>query len=91
MTFYANDESDDIPASPPEEVYAAMAAAARAYRTLAENDRRVHFELDPTTGRVTIDLRDLRCRSLGALRAAEALDLSSGGSLPPRFTRRPTP
>jgi hypothetical protein len=77
----AADSSDVIPASPPPEVLAEVDAAwARAAQLAAEN-RELHFERDPATGRVVIQVRTLDGEVLRTIPPSGALDIMGGGAL----------
>lgn len=73
--------ADDIPASPPAEVLDAMGAAADAYDRLKTAGRRLHFETDPSTGRVTVQVLDGDGRVITTLPPSRVLDLADGGTL----------
>lgn len=70
-----------IPDSPPPEVLEAMGAAADAYDRLKTAGRRLHFETDPLTGRLTTQLLDPDGRVVTTLPPSKVLDLASGGTL----------
>ena len=70
-----------IPDSPPPEVLDAMGAAADAYDRLKTAGRRLHFESDEITGRVTVQLLDPDGNVLTTLPPSKVLDLASGGTL----------
>ena len=70
-----------IPDSPPPEVLDAMGAAAHAYDRVKTAGRRLHFETDPATGRLTVQLLDPDGRVVTTLPPSKVLDLASGGTL----------
>ncbi len=70
-----------IPDSPPPEVLDAMGAAADAYDRLKTAGRRLHFETNPITGRVTVQLLDPDGNVVTTLPPSKVLDLASGGTL----------
>ena len=70
-----------IPDSPPPEVLEAMGAAAHAYDRLKTAGRRLHFETDAVTGRVTVQLLDPDGNVVTTLPPSKVLDLASGGTL----------
>jgi FlaG protein len=70
-----------IPDSPPPEVLEAMAAAADAYDRLKTSGRQLHFETDPDTGRLTVQLLDPDGNVVTTLPPSKVLDLASGGTL----------
>jgi flagellar protein FlaG len=70
-----------IPATPPAEVLDAVGAAADAVDTMARENRELHFERDPESGRVVVQVRNLATREVvRTIPSSEALDLLSGGS-----------
>jgi hypothetical protein len=70
-----------IPDSPPPEVLEAMGAAAHAYDRLKTAGRRLHFETDAASGRVTVQLLDPDGNVVTTLPGSKVLDLASGGTL----------
>ena len=73
---------DTFPASPPPELSDAIAAAAQAYDDLEASGRRLHFAVDPPTGRLSIEVHDLSGNVLSTLTPGEVLDVAGGGQLP---------
>jgi hypothetical protein len=73
--------SPDVPASPPPEVLAEIAAAGATYDRLWEQGRRVHFELDSVTGRLSIQLLDVAGNLLGPVSPSRLLEVVSGAEL----------
>jgi hypothetical protein len=73
--------SNPIPPGPPPEVLDAMGAAADAYDRLKTAGRRLHFETDPVTGRLTVQVLDPDGNVITTLPPSKVLDLASGGSL----------
>ena len=71
----------DIPSSPPAEVLDAMAVAADAYDRLKTAGRRLHFETDPATGRMTAQVLDPDGNVLTTIPPSKVLDLAAGGTL----------
>jgi uncharacterized FlaG/YvyC family protein len=68
-----------IPASPPAEVLDAVGAAADAVDAMAKENRELHFEQDPDSGRVVVQVRNLATREvIRTIPASEALELLSG-------------
>ena len=67
-----------IPDTPPPEVLEAMDTAAQAYDRLAATGRRLHFESDPLTGRVAVQLLDPEGGVVANLRASQVLHLADG-------------
>jgi hypothetical protein len=73
--------SSDIPQSPPPEVLDAIGVASSAYERLKNTGRRLHFETDPATGRVSVQVLDPEGNVLTTLPPSKVLDLASGGTL----------
>ena len=70
-----------IPATPPAEVLDAIGAAADRADAMAAQDRELHFERDPESGRVVVQVRDLSTREIvRTIPPSEALGMLSGGS-----------
>lgn len=67
---------------PPPELRAEMAAAARAYDALRAGGRELSFEINPETGRVVAELRDLGGNRLGTIPPSAVLELAAGARLP---------
>jgi hypothetical protein len=59
--------------------------AARVWEELHADGRELHFDLDPETGRLTIEMRDLEGNAMGLVSPSEALAIASG---PPSGHRR---
>ena len=74
--------SADIPASPPQEVLDAIAAAHAACERLDEAGRHVRFDLDEATGRLLCELTDAEGAHLRSLSPRAVLDLASGTITP---------
>jgi flagellar protein FlaG len=71
-----------IPAVPPEDVRAAVGAAADRADQLAAANRELHFERDQDTGRVIVQVRDLATGEvIRTIPPSHALDVLSGGPL----------
>ena len=70
-----------VPASPPPEVMDAIAVAAEAPDRLAASGRELYFQVDPPTGKVSVELRDLDGTVLSTLPPSTALDIADGGSV----------
>lgn len=71
----------DVPPSPPQEVLDAMDAASRAYQLLRAQGRELHFAQDRSTGRMTIEVRDLDGNLLRTIPPSKLLDIATGGDL----------
>ena len=70
-----------LPSTPPAEVLDAMGTAADAYDRLKTAGRRLHFETDPATGRLAIQVLDPDGHVLTTLPPSKVLDLADGGTL----------
>jgi flagellar protein FlaG len=71
-----------VPATPPPAVLDAVGAAADRADQLAADQRELHFERDQTTGRVIIQVRDLRTGEIvRTVPPSKALDILSGEGL----------
>jgi flagellar protein FlaG len=73
--------ADTIPASPPAEVLDAIDAAWDAYDRLEATGHRLHFASNPRSGRLTVELHDLKDNILGTVPLAKALDVATGTTL----------
>jgi hypothetical protein len=70
-----------IPATPPAEVLDAIGAAADRVDAMAAQRRELHFEHDPESGRVIVQVRDLATREVvRTIPPSEALGMLSGGT-----------
>jgi hypothetical protein len=70
-----------LPASPPEEVRNAVGAAAARAAELRAQNRELHFEKDPSSGRVIIEVRDLAGNVIRTIPPSRALDIMAGAAL----------
>jgi flagellar protein FlaG len=68
-------------AAPPESVRDAVGAAADRADALAAQNRELHFELDQSSKRVIIQVRDLDGNVIRTIPPSKALDIMSGGEL----------
>jgi hypothetical protein len=66
---------------PPDELLEDMGVAAEVYERLAARGRELRFRLDPPTGRITVEVRDLDGRLLYSIAPSRALDIASGEDL----------
>lgn len=73
--------ADGIPPAPPAEVLDAMGTAAQAYDRLKTSGRQLHFETDPVTGKLTVQVLDPEGNVLTTLPPSKVLDLADGGTL----------
>jgi flagellar protein FlaG len=70
-----------FPTTPPDEVLDAVGAAADRVDAMAAQHRELHFERDPESGRVIVQVRDLATREIvRTIPPSEALGMLSGGS-----------
>jgi hypothetical protein len=69
---------DAIPASPPPEVWDAMAVAHAAGDRLATSGRGLSFRTDERTRRLVIELHDVHGNVLDTLSPSGALDIAAG-------------
>jgi hypothetical protein len=80
------------PEWPPESVWREVDDAARVWEDLHADGRELHFDLDPETGRLTIEMRDLEGNAMGPVSPSEALSIASGSpSGQKRVSRRARP
>jgi flagellar protein FlaG len=69
-----------VPATPPPEVLQQIDAAGRRAAELAAQHRELHFEKDPTSGRVIVQVRDLDGNVLRTIPPSRALEVMSGAA-----------
>jgi uncharacterized FlaG/YvyC family protein len=72
---------DSIPASPPPQVLAEMAQAARVHNGLRAMGRELRFARDESSGTMTIEIRDHGGRMLRTISPAQALEIAAGKPL----------
>ena len=70
-----------VPASPPPDVLSQVQAAGRRAAELAAQHRELHFEKDPSSGRVIVQVRDLDGNVLRTIPPSHALAVMSGAAL----------
>jgi FlaG protein len=70
-----------VPASPPPDVMREVEAAGRRAAELAAQHRELHFEKDPTSGRMIVQVRDLEGNVLRTIPPSRALEVMSGAPL----------
>jgi hypothetical protein len=68
------------PEWPPESVWGEVDEAARVWADLHADGREVHFDLDPQSGRLTIQMRDLEGHVMTAVSPSEALAIAAGSA-----------
>jgi hypothetical protein len=54
--------------------------AALVWEGLHADGRELHFDLDPQSGRLTIEMRDLEGRVMTAVSPSEALSIAAGSA-----------
>jgi hypothetical protein len=70
-----------VPPSPPPEVLDAIGEAADRVDAMAAQHRELHFERDPDSGRVIVQVRDLATGEIvRTIPPSEALGMLSGGA-----------
>src|SRR4051812_16110056 len=70
--------ADVIPASPPRDVVAEVAAAHRRAEELAAANRELHFTRDPGSPRIVVEVRDLEGNVLRTIPPSKALAVMAG-------------
>jgi hypothetical protein len=70
-----------VPATPPPDVLRDVQAAGRRAAELAAQQRELHFEKDPASGRVIVQVRDLDGNVLRTIPPSHALAVMSGAAL----------
>ena len=73
--------SSHIPPTPPPDVIVEVHRAAARAEELAKANRELHFEKDPTSGRIVVQVRDLSGTVLRTIPPSAALDVMSGAGL----------
>ncbi len=74
-------QPDVIPASPPRDVLAEVQRAAARAQELAQANRELHFQKDPSSGRIVVQVKDLDGNVLRTIPPSAALDVMSGAGL----------
>jgi hypothetical protein len=72
---------ETIPSTPPAEVWRAMNAAAQHFEDMRARDRQLHFEKNPETGRVEVEVRDGNGDLIRVIPPSEALAAAGGGKV----------
>ena len=70
-----------IPATPPPDVVVEIHRAAARAQELHSANRELHFEKDPGSGRIVVQVRDLNGNVLRTIPPSKALDVMSGAGL----------
>ena len=73
--------ASDIPVAPPAEVMRDVEAAARRADWLREQGQELHFEIDPDTRRVRVEVRNLEGEVIRVIPSSEGLAIATGGPL----------
>lgn len=73
--------SSHIPATPPPDVVVEIHRAAARAEELHQANRELHFEKDPGSGRIVVQVRDLSGNVLRTIPPSKALDVMSGAGL----------
>ena len=68
-----------VPATPPPELAGQVRDAARVAARLALDNRELHFEKDEASGRIIVQVRDLRGAVIRTIPPSSALEMLSGG------------
>src|SRR4051812_42801477 len=69
---------EPIPSSPPTQVWGEMQDASRRVAELRARDRELHFEKNPDTGRVMVEVRDGNGALIRVIPPSEALAVVAG-------------
>jgi hypothetical protein len=72
---------DTLPASPPPEVMDAIGVAVHASERLAASGHEMRFQVDPPTGKVTVEVHDLQGNLQSTVPPSKALDVADGGTV----------
>jgi hypothetical protein len=72
---------DTFPSSPPPEVHDAIGVAAQSYDRLQQAGRAMSFKVNDATGKLTVEVHDLKGNLLFTVPASKALEVAAGGSL----------
>src|SRR4051812_29836997 len=70
--------ADVIPAAPPADVSAQVAAARERAEQLYADNRELHFSKDPSSNRIVVEVRDLDGNVLRTIPPSEALAVMAG-------------
>ena len=70
--------ADVIGAAPPPELADEVGAAADRAQQMADANRELHFEKDPHSGRIVVQVRDLDGNVVRTIPPSQALDIMSG-------------
>lgn len=67
---------------PPPALLTEVARAARRYEELRAMKRELHFEPNPETGRIVVEVRDLDGNLIRTVPPSEALEIAAGVAAP---------
>jgi flagellar protein FlaG len=67
---------------PPPELRVQVRDASRRWEELRAMDRELHFEQDPQSGRIVVEVRDLEGRLIRTVPPSTALEIAAGAPLP---------
>ncbi len=70
---------DALSSTPPDEVHAAMATASASYDKLQASDRHISFRIDDASGKLQIQVHDLKGNVLFDLPPDKALKAAADG------------
>ena len=73
---------DDFPSELPPDLLEDLELAAEITDRLEDEGRRLHFEVDPGTGRLAVEVHDDQGNLVRRIAASEALDIALGSSPP---------
>ena len=73
--------SPDIPGSPPADVMRDVEAAARRAEWLREQGQELHFEVDPESRRIRVEVRTLDGELVRVVPPSEGPAVATGGAL----------
>ena len=71
---------EHIPSSPPVQVFREMQDASRRVEEMRARDRALHFEKNPDTGHVVVEVRDGNGAVIRVIPPSEALAVISGAA-----------
>lgn len=67
---------------PPPELRMQVRDASRRWEELRAMDRELHFEQDPESGRIVVEVRDLEGHLIRTVPPSTALEIAAGAPLP---------
>jgi len=72
---------DTIPATPPDEVHAAIGVANQAYHDLQAAGTELRFKINEATGKLSVEVHDVHGNLLFTVPSRVALEVASGQPL----------